>query len=47
MHHVERLFSNFACFFIVGAVAATVGEGCSANRVLAIAVPAVVHMKKL
>lgn len=33
MHHTEHQFSNLGCFSIVDAVAAAVGEGCSADAV--------------
>ena len=42
MHHVEHLFSNFGCFSIVDVVATVVGEGCSADAVMAVVRPWVV-----
>ena len=47
MHHAEHLFSNFGCFFVVDAVAAVNGEGCSADAILAVAMPAATNMQNL
>ena len=47
MHRAEHLFSNFGCFSVADAVVAAVGEGCSTDAVLAVAVSATVHMQHL
>jgi len=49
MHHAEHLFNNFGCFPVADAVAAVIGEGCSADKVLAVAVavPTATQMQNL
>jgi len=47
MHHVEHLFSNYGCFSVDAAATAVVGEGCSADAVLAVAGPAAAQMQHL
>jgi len=47
MHHDDHHFSNFGCFSVANGVVAVVGEDCSVDAVLAVAVPAVAQMQKL
>jgi len=47
MHHDEHLFNNFGRFFVVDAIATAVQEGCSADAVVAMAVPAVAQMQNV
>ena len=44
MHHTEHLFNNLGFFSVAGAVAATDGEDCSADVVLAVVVPVAAQM---
>ena len=45
MHHTEHQFSNLGCLSVADAVATSFGEGCSADAVLAVAVPAATRMQ--
>jgi len=47
MHHAEHRFSNFGCFSIFDAVVAKIGDGCSVDVVLAVAMLARTNMHNL